>query len=461
MQNGELRRSGLPAVGAVAWGTHLCNFYKTGADLVETLAPYFEAGLEQNERCVWITSEPLGVDDARAALANLVPRLDAYVARGQMALFDQRAWYARSGPFDPAAMINVWIGEEERARSDGHAGLRISGNTSWIAAPSSWDRFTEYEEAINERLMRRNIVALCSYSTERCGCEDVFDVVRNHQLALVRRRGAWEVIENSALKLAKEELRQLNAELEQRVLDRTVELQAALRSRDEFLGMASHELKTPLAALLLQLEGLARPGRLAQLEAAQVAERLGKALDNGLRLSTLVERMLDIARIGQGLVPVDLQPMDLRTLARETLARLGDPIQASGATVRLREHGAPLGHWDGARLGQVLTNLLVNALKHARGTAIEVDVWTEETTAVLAVRDHGPGVPAADRARIFERFVQLGDARAEGIGLGLWMVRQIVSAHGGTVGVEDAAGGGARFVVRLPLGPRPAPRGDA
>ncbi|MFT3770119.1 MAG: MEDS domain-containing protein [Minicystis sp.] len=448
-------------MGAVTWGTHLCHFYRTADDLLETLVPYFKAGLEQNERCLWVTSEPFGVEDARAALSTAEPRFAERAARGQIEILDHRDWYARLTCFEAKDVIAGWLGYETDALARGYAGLRLTGNTFWIADQASWDQFIDYEAMISEVFARRSILALCSYSTERCGCEGVFDVVQNHQLALVRRRGAWEVIENAALKLAKEELRRMNADLEQRVQDRTVELRAALRARDDFLGMASHELKTPLAALLLQLEGLVRPGRVEQAGADQTRERLGKALANGRRLAALVERMLDVSRLGQGLAPIDVQPVDLRLLAREVVGRLGDQLQAAGCATTLRERGEPIGLWDRSRLDQVLTNLVLNATKHARGTPIEIDVRADGEGAVLSVRDHGPGIAPADRARVFERFTQLDAASPEGFGLGLWIVRQIVATHGGSVHVEEAPGGGALFVVRLPLSPLPARGGDA
>jgi signal transduction histidine kinase len=429
----------------------MCHFYKNDEDLVGTLVPYFKAGLDRNERCLWITSGPVRVEDARSALRGVVPRVEKQMAAGQMEIYDFRDWYAKLGRFESTDVIARWIGFEEQALASGYAGLRLTGNTIWIADKETWDRFIQYEEALNHVFPSRSVLALCSYSTERCGCESVFDVVKNHQVAIVRRHGEWEVIESRALKLAKEELVRVNAELESRVSERTAELQGALRARDEFLSMASHELKTPLAALLLQLEGLGRPGRLEQAAVATTLERLGKALANGRRLAALVERMLDVSRLGEGLVPLSTQPVDLGALAREVLARLADQLQEAGCTATVHEGSAILGWWDRSRVDQVLTNLLVNAAKHARGAPVEVHVWAESGDAMLSVRDHGPGIPPADRERVFDRFVQLPGGHPDGFGLGLWLVRQIIVAHDGEVCAGEAEGGGARFVVRLPL----------
>jgi signal transduction histidine kinase len=446
------RESGLPAVGPVAWGTHVCCFYETLEDLRETVVPYFKAGLEQNERCVWVTAAPLGLEGARSALAAITPRLDERIAAGQMEIHDFREWFPRPDLFAPSDLAARWAGQEERTRRLGYIGLRVTGDTSWLADKANWDRLADFEEMVQPYYASHQIIALCSYSADSCSCKGVFDVVRRHQLALARRRGKWDLIENSALKCTKEELQRMNVDLEQRVSERTAELQAALRARDDFLCMAAHELRTPLAGLLLQLEGLGRPGKLEKLDPESERERCGKALANGRRLAQLIERMLDVSRLGHGPVPIKLEEVDLGALVREVVARLADQLRAAGCAVTLRESGELVGMWDRSRLDEAVTNLLVNAARHARGAPIEVDLRASGGDALVRVRDHGPGIPSTDRERVFEKFVQLRGGSAEGFGLGLWLVREIVAAHRGEVHVEEGEGGGARFVVRLPMG---------
>jgi len=448
-------QSGLPAVGPVAWGTHVCCFYETPEDLRETVVPYFKAGLEQNERCVWVTAGPLGLEGARSALAAVMPGLDARIASGQMEIHDYREWFPCAELFAPCDLAAHWAAQEERTRRLGYAGLRVTGDTSWLQTETNWDRLADFEEMVQPYYACHQIIALCSYSADRCSCKGVFDVVRSHQLALARRRGKWELLENSALKCAKEELQRINVDLEHRVSERTSELRAALRARDDFLHMASHELNTPLTGLLLQVETLNRPGRLEHLQPEEARERFAKAVANGRRLARLIDRMLEVSRLGHGSMPIKVQAMDLGALVREVLAELAERLQAAGCEVTLRESGELVGMWDRSRLEEVVTNLLVNAGRHARGTPIEVELAARDGDAVLVVRDHGPGIPPADRERVFEKFVQLPAGRAEGVGLGLWLVHEIVAAHCGEVHVEEGEGGGARFVVRLPMKPPP------
>jgi signal transduction histidine kinase len=460
--NTSLRATGISAVGDIAWGTHVCNFYRTSEDLVETLVPYFKAGLELNEDCLWVTSPPLGVEDARSALAASAPRLAEQLAEGQIEIIDHREWYLRTGRFDPDEVLTMWFTREQRALARGRSGLRVTGNTGWIEDARGFRAFADYEERLSRLLGGHCLLVFCSYATDRCDCEGVFDVVRAHQLALVRRRGDWEVIEDAPLRVAKDELHRLNLELEDRVHQRTAQLESALRARDEFLCMASHELKTPLAAFQLQIQGMLRDGRAgAAPQVEQSAERQERLLRHSRRLTALVDRMLDVARVGEEQLGIDVAACDLREVVRDALSRHQEQLCRTGVSATARSKGEPVGRWDRGRLDQVMTNLLSNAAKYAPGQPVEVDVSVDGRDAVLRVRDHGPGIAPRDRERIFERFVQLGPApRPEGFGLGLWIVHRIVAAHAGTIQAQEVEGGGAAFVVRLPLDASVEPIGE-
>src|SRR3990170_3899831 len=142
------RQSGIEVVGAVPWGTHFCQFYQTRQDLVETLVPYFREGLAANVFCMWVTSPPLQVEEAKAALRAAVPNLDDYVARGQIEILDYSDWYVRGGEFRTDDVLQAWVDKHDDARWRGYEGLRLTGNAFWLE-PASWDDFTQYEEKVD------------------------------------------------------------------------------------------------------------------------------------------------------------------------------------------------------------------------------------------------------------------------------------------------------------------------
>jgi signal transduction histidine kinase/ActR/RegA family two-component response regulator len=184
--------TGLPGVAAVSWGTHICQFYRSRADLEQVLVPYFREGLASGDHCVWVASEPFGVDAARDALARVVPDLAAREARHQIQLFDHADWYARSGG-SQEGVLRLWQRHAQWARESGFRGLRLTGNTYWLDH-KHWQGFAEYEAAVHEAFHRMPVLALCSYSVERCTADEVLDVMHNHAFALLRRAGAWEVV---------------------------------------------------------------------------------------------------------------------------------------------------------------------------------------------------------------------------------------------------------------------------
>ncbi|WP_375756302.1 ATP-binding protein [Corallococcus exercitus] len=231
-------------------------------------------------------------------------------------------------------------------------------------------------------------------------------------------------------------------------------LESLLSARDEFLSIASHELKTPITSLLLQLQMAER--YVKPVEGRVVSpERLPRALKVSLaqvdRLTRLVEDLLDVARIRTGTFALDVQQVDLAQLASDVLERLSGQLAQAGCPTRLdAPHQLPW-HVDLHRLEQVLTNLLTNAMRYAPGGPLVVRLQEQGDLARIEVRDHGPGVPEAQRESIFDRFDRgLANRNTGGLGLGLFISKQIVAAHGGTISVEAPPEGGACFVVLLP-----------
>jgi PAS domain S-box-containing protein len=230
---------------------------------------------------------------------------------------------------------------------------------------------------------------------------------------------------------------------------RLAQAQEAVRLRDEFLSIASHELRTPLTALQLQLQG-ARDR--ASATDAKVVQKLDRATRVGDRLAQLVEALLDVSRIATGRLTLNLEPCDLAEPVREVVEHLADSASSAGCQLTMTASAAIPGRWDRLRIEQVAMNLISNAIKYAAGEPIDVSISRDGDMAVMEVRDQGPGIPEDQLPRIFERFERAASTRHYGgMGLGLYVARQIAEAHGGTITVANLPEGGACFTVRLPL----------
>jgi len=189
------RKFGADIVGDIAWGTHLCQFYQTKQDMIDILVPYFVEGLRNNEFCMWITSLPLEVAEAKEELRKAAPDLDNCIQRGQIDIRPYTDWYLIDGQFNADKVLEEWLRKEKEALSRGFEGLRLTGNTLWIEK-ADWKNFVEYEAKINNVIGSHKMIALCTYSLEKCTGEDVVDVIKNHVGTLIRKGEAWNLVED-------------------------------------------------------------------------------------------------------------------------------------------------------------------------------------------------------------------------------------------------------------------------
>jgi len=192
-----LRKTGIKILGDVPWGTHFCQFYQDKKDLLDVLVPYFKAGLENNESCLWVCSEPLEAEEAKKALRQAVPDLSAHLERGAIEFFSHAEWFLLNGRFHAENVVQGWADKLKAAAARGFEGLRVSSNTSWIEK-KDWADFAAYEEAFNHLVFGNPMIAQCAYSLDRCSVPEVLDIIRNHESTLIRRGGEWTLVKSAA-----------------------------------------------------------------------------------------------------------------------------------------------------------------------------------------------------------------------------------------------------------------------
>jgi PAS domain S-box-containing protein len=259
--------------------------------------------------------------------------------------------------------------------------------------------------------------------------------------------------DTSDLAMAEEFARRIGLAVDNARLFR--EAQDAIRARDEFLQIASHELKTPLTPLQLQLDTLVRAFEKSGIQNERLMAKLDAAARQTSRLGRLVESLLDVSRITAGRIDLSLDRCDLSALVHEVADRFQAEAKRLGSEIKVFGGDAIVGQWDRLRVEQIVANLLSNAIKYGSGKPIEVDVRASADAVRIAITDRGIGIGQELMGRLFGRFERGVSLRNYGgLGLGLFIARQFAEAHGGTIVAQSQSGAGSTFTVLLPLAPR-------
>jgi signal transduction histidine kinase len=463
----QLRPTGIGAVGDVAWGTHFFLFYQTKEDLVDALVPYFKAGLEGGEFCLWVITDPLTESEGRSALRRSVPDFERHERRRSIEIVQGREWYMTGEDLDLERVARAWNDKADSALSRGYAGLRLSAGTAWIEK-KAWKEFSKYEAEVNESITDKPMIALCTYPLLGSAAAEILDVARTHQFAVARRNRQWEIVETAELKQAKTEIQKLNDELEQRVAERTRELVIANEELQREMNerqRAEETLRVAQAQLTASFNDLralnARLQRVREDERKQVAREihddLGQSLTSiKIELASLI-RTLSADQISEakarsilGLVDQTIQ--SVRRIATElrpgTLDDLGlvaavewaaeEFAARSGTTLRLDlpEEDLAIDQESATAIFRILQETLTNVTRHAEATQVAVRLGKEGDSFALEVHDNGKGI---------------SDEQVSGkTSLGILGMRERVLLLGGTLTISGAPGKGSTVRVLIP-----------
>jgi signal transduction histidine kinase len=462
-------------------GDHLCLLPEDDAERIAAVVPFLERGLASAERCLYIADHH-DCATAEESLARAGVAVGREKERGALVCLTASETYLRGGRFEPRAMVDLLRQAEQQALDDGFAGLRLAAEMSWAgdAAPGSDDpdpaarqALTDFEALLNRFLRGSRTIALCQYARRRFAPETLQQALRTHPLAVIgeqvcpnsfyeppemvlgrptpAERVAWMSGHLQRTRASEQELEDLTRNLAQQ----RMALERADRSKEEFLAMLAHELRNPLATIssALQVMRIKGHGDETWKRAIEAAQRQVQ------HQASLVDDLLEAARVTRGEVELRWETIDLAALVREVVEPCREALRQAGLalSLRLADEFLPV-RGDRARLGQALSNLLQNAIKFtARGGSIEIELARSAggRRGIVTVRDSGAGIAPELLPHVFEVFTQADhslDRSKGGLGVGLAVVKGLVELHGGEVqAASRGEGRGAEFSLLLPL----------
>jgi C4-dicarboxylate-specific signal transduction histidine kinase len=462
----ETRKTGIDIVGEMPWGTHFCLFYETKRDLCDTMVSYCKTGLESNEFCLWVVAEPLTIEQAIDALKDAVPDLDRYLEHASIEIVSARDWYLQGGRFDLKRVTDRWHEKLALASARGYSGVRVAGDTAWLEK-KDWKDFCEYEEGLNQAIADQHLAVLCTYPLAACGADEVLDVARTHQFAVARRYGSWDVVETAGHKQAKAEIKRLNEELEQRVVERTSELMLAsealrvaqtelahvnrVTTMGQLAASIAHEVSQPISGVVSNADAALGwlAGKPPNLE--KVRYSLDAIIKDGNRAGDVIGRIHALIKK----LPPRKDVLEINEAILEVVALTrGEVVRNSVSLQTQLAAGLPLIQGDRVQLQQVILNLIVNAVEAMSGVSegsreLLIGTGKDSSRVLVAVQDSGPGLDPKSFDRLFDAFYT---TKPSGMGMGLSICRSIVEAHGGRIWASRTAGPGATVQFTLPVG---------
>lgn len=460
--NPELRRQ----MDGLQPGDHICLIYETVEEQLGAVVPFMLRGLERGDRCLYIVDDRTA-EEVTAALRGAGVAVTAALESGDLEIVTKRESYLRDGHFDPDAML-LFLGEVvERAVDAGHPALRGTGEMTWaLAGDEGTDRLVEYEARLNDFTEEREAILVCQYNRRRFPASTIRDVLRTHPIAVlgdeVCPNPFYEepraVLEGATadqdvdrmvrwMRIERARERAVTEDLEERVRERTTELEEANRELEAFAYSVSHDLRAPLRALDGFTEALLEDHHAELSDTAEdYLGRIGAATG---RMKALIDGILELSRLMR--TPVHPELVDLSGLAHEIVEELR--AGETGRRVQLEIQAGLRARGDRRLLRSVLQNLLDNAWKFtARQPEAHIAFGSrrEYGREVFFVRDDGAGFDPLYADKLFAPFQRLHRTdEFRGTGVGLASAQRVIRRHGGRIWAEGEEGEGATFYFTL------------
>ncbi len=437
----KLRKSGIDVLGDIPWGSHLCQFFETEEDLSQLVIPYFKAGIENNEFCLWIMFDRKQVDHAIKMLKALDPDLIKNLEKKSIEIVDYMTLYFRDGHFDGKEVCDDVNKRQQNALTAGYDGMRMHANDTWLVC-ENWDVFVKYERDMQTLVHDQQIILLCTYDLSGLNATTLLDMAHLHDTIIAKRKGNWEIFEKPEIKKVKAELQRRGDELEERVRERTKEIRKAndrLRDLSAHLQNIREEERTRIAREIH--DELGAQLTVLKLDASWLDKKLTSA-DLAIKqkvkdLMTAVDATGKVVRT----ISANLRPglLDQFGLAAAMAWYVEEFKKRSGITFFFNEPEEKLQLPDSIKSGlySIFQESLTNVARHSGADKVWIKLIIKEEYIGMSIEDNGKG---------FEK--QTADKKKT---LGILGMKERAIMMGGKCDIESIPENGTTVTVTVPL----------
>ena len=323
----DLRNSGIDKIGDISWGTHISHLYSSKEDFTKVLAPFINSGLCNNELCIWIYSQNVNNNEAKAILQTSVNNIDTYIGNNQLILLPFTQWYNLDNSFNELRLNQQWQDLMKYSKDKGFDGLRAVGDTAWLEKCYYRD-FELYEQKLNVILNELPFIALCLYDMSKVDIPEIADILKDHSYTIITDGSDIKLVMSSELLVKEKQLAE-----NKRLLNETLKFD---KLKDEFFSNISHELRTPLNVILSTVQLLKQyhtqsvPGTSDYFADTRENKYLKIIKQNCYRQLRLVNNLIDISKIDSNFYELHLQNCNIVEIVENITMSVAEYIKAMG-----------------------------------------------------------------------------------------------------------------------------------
>lgn len=436
----------------IAWGTHICLLYQTRVDLIEAVVPYLKTGLENNELCVWVTSNHMKTANMLALLGKEITALDIYIKQSQLEILDMN-WCHPMEAIGSEIAQQRWAEKSEQAIKKGYSGIRVVHESTWFVN-KELNELTDHERMTHSIMSNHRMIYLCCSPLDRYSASELVKIIENHQFTFIRQNDVWEIMESFEHRTTKQEDQFPNTILEERRLAELMKAQK-IESIDILAARIAHDFNNSLAIILSNVF-LGRMYKDPEVSRA--------------KLLAVEREIMQAKELTQQLLTLSKDNVPTKEVTAITGILKNSATFASRGSSTRCDFFIPDNIWpvdiDEGQIRQAITNLIINADQAMPQGGI-IEVYAENISAnahnspledgnyvKISIKDHGVGISEEDLSKIFDLYFT---TKRKGTGLGLATVQMIVRNHGGAINVESHMGIGTTFNIFLPASPDKVP----